>query len=300
MTEKYPILYWILRIIGLLLAGFSFLLEEFLGEFDIYLAIVFILLLGIPHGATDFKIFKELKNPISERGMGFFYSFYLGLMALYSLVWWLFPSIALGLFILVSLYHFGQSNWVYLNDKKFLLYLSWGGFVLLTPIIIHWEKAEEIILSMTSLETFLVNELDFPIIIWLMVAINFAWIIYLWSKKELTLRQTIDELLNLAVLGLVFHFTPLWIGFVYYFVGFHSLTSIGDQIEFFKKNQPGYNWKKYIQTTAPLTIISILGLWGLVYLWGSFQWTNSIGLLFIFISVVTMPHMIIMELLYNE
>lgn len=292
MTEKYPTLYWILRITGLILVGVSIVLNGISADLELYLAVGLILVLGIPHGATDFKIFKELKNPVAKKGMLFFYGSYLGLMGIYALIWWLAPILALIIFILISLYHFGQSNWVYLEKKNIPLYLVWGAFVLLTPILLNKEQSGEVIFSMTGKQIFALTEFEAQIVVLALGLINVVWIFFL----KLSPIQLKNELLNLFLLGLIYYFLPLWIGFVFYFVGFHSLTSIGDQIEFFRKNQANFNWKNYIKSTAPLTLVSIAGLGGLVYLSGLVH----LAMLFIFISVVTMPHMIIMDLLYNE
>jgi len=292
MTEKYPALYWILRITGLIMVGGAILLDGISADLELYLAVGLILVLGIPHGAMDFKIFKELKNPIAKKGMLFFYGSYLGLMGVYALIWWLAPILALGIFIMVSLYHFGQSNWVYLDKKNIPLYIVWGAFVLITPILLNKEQAGEVIFSMTGKQIFALSDFEAQVVVLTLGLMNVVWIFFL----KLTPIQLKNEFLNLLLLGLVYYFLPLWIGFVFYFVGFHSLTSIGEQIQFFRKNQADFSWKNYVRSTAPLTLVSIAGLGGLVYLSGLIH----LAMLFIFISVVTMPHMIIMELLYNE
>ena len=72
-----------------------------------------LILTGVPHGAVDYFLFKQLRQ---QEGGNFsairFFGGYLLLIAAYIVVWNFAPTIAFLLFILVSAYHFGQSNWV--------------------------------------------------------------------------------------------------------------------------------------------------------------------------------------------
>ena len=67
---------------------------------------IFILLLGIPHGAIDHVLFFK-KRKMSQTK---FYSIYLGLSFLFVILWHILPVISLILFLLISAFHFGESQ----------------------------------------------------------------------------------------------------------------------------------------------------------------------------------------------
>ncbi|MEL6142972.1 MAG: Brp/Blh family beta-carotene 15,15'-dioxygenase, partial [Bacteroidota bacterium] len=76
-----------------------------------YLVIALLLLLGIPHGATDTTIFQALsKKEVDKRKMILFGFAYLAIILAYGAIWYIVPVWAFLFFLLLSVYHFGQSN----------------------------------------------------------------------------------------------------------------------------------------------------------------------------------------------
>lgn len=146
MTEKYPILYTSLRVLGVILLISLYALPNWMEQSFFWLGLLAILFLGIPHGATDYLIFKNLKRSfLGSKKLFHFYLSYLAIMALYGIIWIGAPSIGLLIFIVLSLFHFGQSNWVYIFPESsvlsWLTYTIWGMFVLFIPIIAHYDTA---------------------------------------------------------------------------------------------------------------------------------------------------------------
>lgn len=305
MTERYPILYRLAQMIALLFIMFAAVFPNLLTAVELPLAALLIILLGIPHGATDHLIFLHLhKIFIGGNRLIRFYAIYLLLMGVYSLIWWLLPTGALILFLLLSAYHFGQSNWNYvgfeykLSEK--ITFFIWGNLVLLFPIFWHYDAAIPIIAEIIRKQPpALALSLRYTLCIGLMIG-NIFLVIYLRLRQSIKPRQFREEIANLLLLCLMFVSTPLLLGFVIYFVFWHSIGSIADQIHFFKQRSRGYNWKSYMRQALPLSIIAMTGI-GLLY---AVQFYGNgmlgIGLLFIFIAIVTLPHMILMDLLYSE
>jgi Brp/Blh family beta-carotene 15,15'-monooxygenase len=78
---------------------------------------------------------------------------YLGIVASYALLWYLSASVALLLFLVISAYHFGQSNLEHIHlpeSSVFRLsaYVVSGIFVIFLPIIMHYGEAALILNSM--------------------------------------------------------------------------------------------------------------------------------------------------------
>jgi len=98
MTARYPILYRTVQGIAILTVLLSILLPSVLLQVQLAMAVGMILLVGIPHGATDYLIFQNLSRPMwGSKEMTQFYFNYVLLMAAYAVVWWLMPAVALVL-----------------------------------------------------------------------------------------------------------------------------------------------------------------------------------------------------------
>jgi len=305
MSSRYPILIRSIQIVALIVVLFGVFFPDLLLQIELIIAISLIVLIGIPHGATDYIIFQYLSKPFwGTDSLFYFYRNYILIMGAYALLWWLVPTFSLLVFILLSIYHFGQSNWNFLektpNVLKHLLFIIWGSFVLLTPILAHYEQAQPIIAQILGFDPIAVDEGWRYAIIAILFAHSVLFCLYLRLEGQIKKRELQDEILNLFLLLTVYLFTPLLLGFAIYFVLWHSLGSVMDQITFFKTRIKNYNWKKYVFHAFPLTILALGGLSGLVLLQQNMGVAANLGVMFIFISVVTLPHMLLIDKLYEE
>ena len=108
-------------------------------ESQILFASFFILLIGIPHGAIDHILFFK-KRSFSQLK---FYSIYLGLILLFLLLWIFFPFWSLLLFLLISAFHFGESQFSDIKAQKLLrysLFPFWG--IALLSTLMHYNLSE--------------------------------------------------------------------------------------------------------------------------------------------------------------
>ena len=285
----------------------SLIKHELFVSSSLVVALVLIVLIGIPHGANDHLLFFNLINKrVDEKNekSTLFFSSYIGLILLYVCCWYLFPTFSLGLFILISIYHFGQSN-VYISpiESKFVklisIFLS-GSFVLLTPIFAHIETALPVIQTLTKNPDFLIisDKLGNKLAISTGMLMIIHWVILMLSK-HINLKDGLLEILNVFLLFGLFYYSPLWIGFAIYFTLWHAIPSIEDQINFFKTTRENYNLGKYIREIFPFSLIALLGLFLAFQFSGDYISVNQgLALLFSFIAVITLPHMIMMDLLY--
>ena len=285
----------------------SLIKHELFVSSSLVVALVLIVLIGIPHGANDHLLFFNLINKrVDEKNekSTLFFSSYIGLILLYVCCWYLFPTFSLGLFILISIYHFGQSN-VYISpiESKFVklisIFLS-GSFVLLTPIFAHIETALPVIQTLTKNPDFFVlsDKLGNKLAISTGMLMIIHWVILMLSK-HINFKDGLIEILNVFLLFGLFYYSPLWIGFAIYFTLWHAIPSIEDQINFFKTTRENYNLGKYIREIFPFSLIALLGLFLAFQFSGDYISVNQgLALLFSFIAVITLPHMIMMDLLY--
>jgi Brp/Blh family beta-carotene 15,15'-monooxygenase len=281
--------------------------SEWLVSSSLVIALVLILFIGIPHGANDHLLFFNLINKRIDgknNKSALFFAIYIGLILLYAGCWYIFPTFSLGLFILISIYHFGQSN-LYISpiESKFVklisIFLS-GSFVLLTPIFAHIEAALPVIQSLSKNPDILKisEDLGNKLAISAGILMIIHWVILMLSK-HINFKNGLQEILNVLLLFGLFYYSPLWIGFAIYFTLWHAIPSIEDQINFFKTTRANYNFGKYIREIFPFSVIALLGLFLAFQFSGNYISVNQgIALLFSFIAVITLPHMIMMDLLY--
>jgi Brp/Blh family beta-carotene 15,15'-monooxygenase len=304
---RNPRIQLMVQLFTLIIIMLSLIKHELFVSSSLVVALVLIVLIGIPHGANDHLLFFNLINKrVDEKNekSTLFFSSYIGLILLYVCCWYLFPTFSLGLFILISIYHFGQSN-VYISpiESKFVklisIFLS-GSFVLLTPIFAHIETALPVIQTLTKNPDFLVisEKLGNKLAISTGMLMIIHWVILMLSK-HINFKDGLLEILNVFLLFGLFYYSPLWIGFAIYFTLWHAIPSIEDQINFFKTTRENYNLGKYVREIFPFSLIALLGLFLAFQFSGDYISVNQgLALLFSFIAVITLPHMIMMDLLY--
>ncbi len=263
-----------------------------------------LILAGVPHGASDFYLSRELsQRHWKQYSQALFLMGYFLIMALYSAVWLIAPIIAFWIFILFSTYHFGQSNWSFLKFpnsavEKFT-YLIWGMAIVGIPVILHFDQASSIVLEMTGVK-FVLEDTYRAALIYLLIFGVVGNAFYLNNSGSLSGKAFRNELGKFFLLMLLFFTTPLLIGFGIYFVLWHSLAAIIDQIKVVRVSNQSFGYKSYIRSTIPLTLIAYSGL-ALFYFFfnGYFDKGQGLGQLFIFISIITVPHAVLMDWLYH-
>lgn len=305
MATKYPILFKSIQLIAVLAVVVGYMYPGLFINLEVLIAGVLILLVGIPHGATDHLIFRNLARPfLGTRRMIYFYIYYLLLIGVYAALWWFLPILSFAIFLLISAYHFGQSNWNYVqfasNFKANICYLLWGAYVIAAPVILHYDSSAPIIKDIVGADPVsIAPEMRYGIVGGLL-AVNTLMTLALHWQEKINVKQLKDEIISLLVLSLVFFFTPVLMGFAIYFVFWHSLGSVMDQIKFFQSRKQVYGVVEYIKDTVPFTMLALVGLVGMYWLQYEYLGAFEVGLLFVFISIVTLPHMILIDQLYKD
>ena len=271
-------------------------------SFGILMAAV--VLTGIPHGAVDHLVAAELYELDSSwRDQFKFYGFYLVLMAAYGGLWLIAPQFSLALFLLMTMYHFGQADLAYLSlhrPSDLVAYLSRGLVLIGLPIVAFPGTVAPIFEAISGFK--LMNwpaVLDYQaMLVAFIVAQHLA--VLAVALPVTAPRHAARELLNLAVLTLLFVAVHPLVAFAVYFGGWHSLGHILELIRFFNRRGSRTSLGGFYRNAALFTVISFAGLAALYLVTQSFGARNEmLALLFILISVMTLPHMIIVERLYQ-
>jgi Brp/Blh family beta-carotene 15,15'-monooxygenase len=266
-----------------------------------FICLALILFVGIPHGALDnFLLQRNTKLTTLK-----FHLFYSSSVLAYILLWFLSPSISLLIFILISAYHFGESQLSVLR-KPFMLskmtHFFWGLSIILTLFLFNYD---EFYFNISKYDVFqpIISVLDFAFLLQITVISNFVLLvlfILIFKLKLLTLQKLSYEILCLSILYFAFHFLDLTVGFTIYFVFWHSLVVMKLIWNYFTKAKFTIGMLQFIKLLLPNTVISILI--GFI-LFSSINFLNFeidfTSVVFVLLSALTLPHVFIMEK-FNE
>ena len=260
-----------------------------------YFALVLVLV-GIIHGASDYFIYKALGGSVgSSLVTTRFNILYLVAILAYAMIWYYFTEAAMFIFICVSIYHFGQSNWNQYHLPKehpliYIVYVMWGAFVTLTPLLLHFKDSINNLTDVLIIDWKISEQLKYAFLYSILI-VNILLCCLLWGIKKLDAKSCIREIVNVFILFGLFSVTPLLFGFAIYFTLWHSTYSTKDQITLLKTTIKDFSIQKYFRSLFSMSLISFIIL-GLVY----YLFTNVLGLyfgwgmLFLFISLLTLPH----------
>jgi beta-carotene 15,15'-dioxygenase len=276
---------------------------EILQQIQYVLLVILVLFIGLPHGATDFLLFRRLYGPVLGRDKVFkFFFFYLVTVLGYLAVWLYLPKVAMATFLMISAYHFGQSNWQTLPvaDKlRPILNVAFGAFTIGGVVLWHWDEGHPIVQQMMS-DLPLWSSVGMASVQWIILTFNIVLLFGIWLAGKIDGSLLMRELVKLCVLSFMFYYTPLLVGFTLYFTLWHSLASILDQISFFRHQWPTFTITNYYYQAAPYTILAIFGLLGLLF--GQsflFPGASFLSLFLILIACMTLPHIILLEERYK-
>ena len=276
-------------ILVVIVYGFSFAVEVQAIFCGILLCTV-----GIPHGSNDY-LYRPDKSMI---GMFKFLSIYLGTMLLYLGLWRIAPLLALILFFVISFHHFGQSNF----ENESLRYLPswlWGSWVLVFPVLLHFTEAAAIFQKMLAsnnlstsssfVEQSAIADFNWPVIVMFILGT-----IYLISLVVYERQRLVYYFIQFGLITLWYIVAPLLSGFIIFFCLWHALQSMRHQTIYYRQSVNG-TIPEFLKAMLPFSLLALLSFGLYVYFRG-FQLAEA----FILLSVITLPHVLVMHQLYHK
>jgi Brp/Blh family beta-carotene 15,15'-monooxygenase len=261
-----------------------------------------ILLFGIPHGAIDHIIFFKKRKLTKLK----FYLVYLGLIVGFVLMWHIAPVLSLILFLLISAFHFGESQFEDIKITKVLkntFFFFWGIALLATLIYYNINELANVTAYFDDTLAFekVYDIKKVTALYYVTNIITIASMILMAVYKQIKIERLLSEFFLLFLIHITFFLFPFIIGFTLYFVVLHSLKVMQDEIEFFKKDNPKFSILDFLKLLAPYSILSIFFTTILLLLSYYSYIPYSIPFLsIVIISVITLPHAIVMNIFYNE
>ena len=255
------------------------------------IAILMILTIGVLHGACDITLINKKTNNISNSKKIIFIIFYLFIAFFAFLFVYNLPVIGFIGFLLISSYHFGEQHLhETVSDSKFrfLHFLTYG---LLIFMLMIYNNKSFVVNVLNEILEININNLPFDIFLFSSFFLTFL----LWSIDYKKLKSSIiKEILYLLLLFLLFYTSNLIVSFAVYFVLWHSIPSILDQIDFLYNEISTKSILLYLKNSGSYWIVSILGLLFLFY------YQNLIGedfykIIYSFSAAVTIPHIFLIN-----
>ena len=257
------------------------------NSYSVYLFLIVMLSVGIPHGSVDHII--AFINPKARKfnNKFLFYLTYLSLITFNIILWIISPFIGLFVFLIISCYHFGETQVIGYNptDNKLLNFVI-GANILLSLFLNNIVELQEILYIIPEFSNFDLSSFDSVFFLLIAVAVLMLSILNFEIKRKVPLYAEI------TILYMVFFHTDLLTSFALYFGFCHSLPMLMLEFEEFKND----NFIKFYLKTLPFTILSII-FGFLIYQFNNDLLTSDNLILFVFIiiSSLTLPHVFIMR-----
>ncbi len=259
---------------------------------------------GIPHGALDHLVERERATRLGKSFSLFrFLVKYLFTMGVYAGAWILAPVPCLLVFLLISAWHFGETD---LNNVPQTAYWSLarllsGGFVLAFILLTHAAETTPILAR-------IVQEDTLATVIWRALVAESRAMLRGWATLTLVLvmlaysqRPALVDgwrMARLVALVSITYYLPLLPAFMLYFGGWHALSSFNtlrDYLPLNTKNPAEAVWQVWLQS-LPLTGIAFgfLGVCAVGWYYAA-PTLDPLPILFILLSLITLPHISVMH-----
>ena len=272
----------------------------FSNEIQIIIGFVLIFVFGILHGANDLIIISSLNQENSNENFLKILISYLLIITITSSLFIFIPSLAIILFIVISGYHFGEQHWQDLNQgiskkNKIIFSLNYGMFILLLLFNFHILEVQTIIQNITS------HLIPVNVFKTLLYIVSFTLLIqsfWLINRSSYFIKTAAVQILCLIVFAIIFKVASLIWGFTIYFIMWHSIPSLNNQIKFLYGKYTFHNFILYLKSALVYWIISLLGIFILYYLLKDENIFDAI--FFSFLAAITFPHVWVISKMFDK
>jgi len=264
------------------------------------IAFFFIFTLGILHGSNDLSIVSKIKKVATLKKLGLFLSGYILVVVIAALVFYVAPKVALLFFILFSGYHFGEQHFHNIVKKNSIyrgfLFISYGLVVLFLILALNISEVSLIIQDIIGY-TF-----DISVYYYCLLA---CFIVFALLGVKYYLDQIFDfktivyELFLLLVFFIVFSSSNLIWSFAIYFILWHSIPSIVEQLDYLYKEISWKSFLKYIKKSFVVWLISIMGIGSLLYFFKDDK-QILLPIIFSFLGAITFAHSFVISKMFKK
>jgi len=262
------------------------------------IAYIMILTVGILHGSNDIMLINHTLKSNSNISSLTIFVVYVLMVSLVAVFFYFLPFLALSLFVIFSSYHFGEQHFISKsNSKNYLISFYYTSYGMLIFSMIFFSSPDEVIVIVNEITNVFITHQFLKILLYTSMIITIILSFFMYQKKFISFNF-FEEIILVALLFVIFSIASLIAGFAIYFIIWHSIPSLRDQIielhsEFNKKNL-----LLYLKNSALYWLISIVSLFVLYYIVNDDK--LFISLFFSFLSAITFPHVLVMFNLFKN
>lgn len=266
-------------------------------QLELWICIGLIATFGISHGAIDNHLYG-IEGP---RDNFRFIALYLTAAAAFGALWYFDGRIAFLLFMLISAYHFGQSQFIDLAEKGSwtdpALYFTWGVFLLSGYSYLNRAEFQQAIENPILEGNITLDLIHYAGPLWVFSSILLVIVCLLkLQRNEISLNRLFAELYQAVIIMGAFHISSPLLGFSLYFIILHSIRVLWHEYQYFE-----VGLISFIKMLLPFTLLSLFGMGLILALINFLDLALSLPLsALIFISCLTFPHSIVMEAFYHK
>lgn len=288
--------------IAMVVSFFGLWLDSYLSESkQIYLGFFLIFTFGILHGANDLMLIKTIKNDKQKKSWQQVLLTYVVVVLLGIALFYLIPQLALLLFILVSAYHFGEQEWqqTTLPGSKWFIttFQSIYGLLILSLLFVfHQKQVQQIVLNICQLQV--PNEY-FNLLLGIVIGLFLSFCIVIYWQDKFQIQNILKECFYIVLYAIIFKSSSLIWGFAIYFVIWHSIPSIKDQIRFLNGTYTTSHFINYCKNAFLYWFVSILGIAVIYYFFSTDEQLFN-ALFFSFLAAITFPHAAVIRKMFQK
>jgi Brp/Blh family beta-carotene 15,15'-monooxygenase len=300
---------WMNAVVGIILLSWQSITGSIPMGWQIFYFILMIGSAGIPHGALDHHIARaNAAHAKKSFTIPRFLLRYVAVIIFYSYCWIKLPGISLIIFLLISAWHFGETD-LHAVKNTWLWKLSrflWGSLVLLVLLLTHAEETTLLVLRITNQSSNAISILEFFTHSGFTIGVSILLLCILFivmAHKQNNGDFKISHIANLLIIIILTAYLPLLPAFALYFGGWHAIRSFEIIFTFLNKQNheaatsPTAMWKNAI----PMTFLAAVGFVFMAFIWkGTGLQIDPLPFIFIFLSVITLPHLDVMDKLINS
>jgi Brp/Blh family beta-carotene 15,15'-monooxygenase len=262
------------------------------------IAYIMILTVGILHGSNDIMLVNHSLRSNSNISSFSIFVIYVTLVASVAILFYFVPFVALCLFVIFSSYHFGEQHFISktktTNSLLYFYYISYG---MLIFSMIFSSNPDEVIVIVNEITNVFINREFINTILYTSLITTTLMSIVIHFKRLITFNF-FEEIILIILLFIIFNIASLIAGFAIYFIIWHSIPSLRDQIVELHSDFNKNTILLYLKNSALYWLISIISLFILYYVVNDDK--LFISLFFSFLSAITFPHVLVMFNLFRK
>ena len=272
----------------------TFILLSYLlsSSFIDFIAVFAVLTVGILHGANDLEILSKRFKGKSNHLYFKFLTLYLLIVLIGMALFFVTPAFALLFFVIFSSYHFGEQHWgekLTINPTNFIFYTLYGALIFLFCLVFSIKRSHTLLIKFQDILLVLIFFLNISIILGITV---FVWMLFNYSLR----RHIVKECILFILLSTIFYIDSLFFAFAFYFVVWHSLPSLKEQLIYLYGDFNFNSCLRYLKTSIIYWIASLGSLF-MVYRYIDFEADYFMPLFFSFLAAITFPHTVVIGMM---